>query len=385
MENHQQRLESLEQTLQRHIKSSQEAQTAKSSSPNSQSHSAPGETRTIVSQTSSASRSQSEQQGKGSEKGQGSESSTKKNQRQHEEIDRTSDLKRLGEQLDAIDKRIAPLEERLNVVEKDFVALSQSPTCPESIAKDPTSEEEGQYEILKRTNFQHQEDLAGLRSNEDSQLLMQLFSERDKCEDACYTVQRACVHMWSYLLCRSRKDERLISDFWKREDWLEYPTMLELERNSLMPKGKYFPRFVYEIGEIFNRKVVTKYSGRQATHRSTGYHLVVDVTKPEKSLWLIYRYQEVSGDGQSLKQSITYKHDSFWHPFASVCEFDIAMVFERFEDWKGTDTPVGSFMTSKKLVRQTAALVRPTFIEPVLQEVKDEIRRSWETSARPRR
>ncbi|KAI1197347.1 hypothetical protein F5X97DRAFT_181390 [Nemania serpens] len=385
MENHQQRLESLEQTLQRHIKSSQEAQSAKPSSHQGQPHSASGETRTVVCQTSSESRSQSEQPGKGSEKSQGSESSTKKNQRQHDEINLTSDLKRLSEQLDAIDKRIAPLEERMNVVEQDFVALSQSPTCSESIAKDTTSEEEGQYEILRRTNFQRQEDLAGLRSNEDSQLLMQLFSERDKCEDACYTVQRACVHMWSYLLCRSRKDERLISDFWKREDWLEYPTILELERNSLMPKGKYFPRFVYEIGEIFNRKVVTKYSGRQATHRSTGYHLVVDVTKPEKSLWLIYRYQEVSGDGQSLKQSITYKQDSFWHPFASVCEFDIAMVFERFEDWKGTDTPVGSFTTSKKLVRQTAALIRPTFIEPVLQEVKDDIRRSWEISARPRR
>ncbi|KAI0118684.1 hypothetical protein GGR51DRAFT_129241 [Nemania sp. FL0031] len=180
----------------------------------------------------------------------------------------------------------------MNLVEKEFEKLSQSTTTPESMAKDPTSEEEGQYEILRHTNFQLQEDLSGLRSNEDSQLLMQLYSEKDKCDDACYTVQRACVHMWSYLLCRSRKDEKLISDFWKREDWLNYPTILELERNPLMPKGKYFPRYVYEIGEIFNRKVVTKYSGRQATHRSTGYHLVVDVTKPEKSLWLIYRYQE---------------------------------------------------------------------------------------------
>jgi hypothetical protein len=104
--------------------------------------------------------------------------------------------------------------------------------------------------------------------------------------------------------------------------------------------------------------------------------------KPEKSLWLIYRYEEVGGDGQSLKQSITYKQDNFWHPFASVCEFDIAMVFERFEDWQGTDTPVGSFTASKKLVRQTAALIRPTFIEPVLQEVKDEIRRSWEAGSK---
>ncbi|KAI1110721.1 hypothetical protein F5Y14DRAFT_340002 [Nemania sp. NC0429] len=385
MENHQQRLESLEQSLQRHIKSSQEAHTAKPSSPHSQPHSASAETRTVVCQASSESRSQSEQPGRGSEKGQGSELSNKKNPKQLDEINRVLDPKRLSEQLEAIDKRIAPLEERMNVVEQNFAVLSQSPTCPESISKDSISEEEGQYEILTRTNFQDQEDLAGLKSNEDAQLLMQLFSERDKCEDSCYTVQRACVHMWSYLLCRGREDTAIISDFWKREEWLKYPTILELERTRLMPKGKYFPRFVYEIGEIFNRKAVTRHNGRQTTHRSTGYHLVVDVTKPEKSIWLVYRYREVCPDNQSLNQSITYKHDNFWHPFASVGEFDIAMVFERFEDWKGADTPVGSFTTSKKLVRQTAALIMPTFIEPVLQEVKDEIRRSWETNARPRR
>ncbi len=382
MQNHQQRLESLEQTLQHHIKASEEAQAAKLSSPQNQPHLASGERQTPLRQVASENHNQTDQHGGASEKAQNSDPSSKKIQRQHEETNYTPELKRLGDHLDAIDKRIAPLEQRMNLVEKECEKLSQSVTTPESIAKDTASEEEGQYEILSQTNFQRQEDLAGLRINEDSQLLMQLFSEKDKCEDACYTVQRACVHMWSYLLCRSRKDERLISDFWKREEWLNYPTIIELQRNSSMPKGKYFPRYVYEIGEIFNRKVVTKYNGRQATHRSTGYHLVVDVMKPEKSLWLIYRYEEVSGDGQNLKQSITYKQDNFWHPFASVCEYDIAMIFERFEDWKGTDTPVGSFIVSKKLVRQTAALIRPTFIEPVLQEVKDEIRRSWEASAK---
>ncbi|GAW19222.1 hypothetical protein ANO14919_087070 [Xylariales sp. No.14919] len=382
MQNHQQRLESLEQTLQQHIKVSQEAQATKPTIPHSQPRSASGDTQTPMHPVASETHNPPDQQGKPSEKTQNPESPSRKNQRQHEETNHIPELKRLSEHLDTIDKRLVPLEQRINLVEKECEKLSHSATTPESIAKDPASEEEGQYEILSQTNFQRQEDLAGLRINEDSQLLMQLFSEKDKCEDACYTVQRACVHMWSYLLCRSRKDERLISDFWKREEWLNYPTIIELERNTAMPKGKYFPRYVYEIGEIFNRKVVTKYNGRQATHRSTGYHLVVDVTKPEKSLWLIYRYEEVSGDGHSLKQSITYKQDNFWHPFASVCEFDIAMIFERFEDWKGTDTPVGSFVVSKKLVRQTAALIRPTFIEPVLQEVKDEIRRSWEASAK---
>jgi hypothetical protein len=381
MQNHQQRLESLKQTLEQHIESSREAQATKPISPQSRPLSVSGETQLPGSQMGSDGLTNPIQTGEMSQSTQTSEHHSKRTRREDEETNTIPELRRLGEHMEAIDKRIRPLEERLNLVEKDFEKLSQSATTPESVTKDPMLEEEGQFEILRQTNFQRQDDLTGLRNNEDSQLLMQLFSEKDKCEDACYTVQRACVHMWSYLLCRSRKDARLISDFWKRDDWLNYPTFLELERNPSMPKGKYFPRYVYEVGEIFNRKVVTKYNGRQATHRSTGYHLVVDVTKPEKSLWLIYRYEEVGSDGQSLKQSITYKQDSFWHPFASVCEFDIAMIFERFDDWKGTDTPVGSFAASKKLVRQTAALIRPTFIEPVLQEVKDVIRQSWKASS----
>jgi len=381
VQHHQRRLESLEQTLQDHIRSSREVQVAKPISPQSRPLSASGDKHILGALVDSQNSTQLDQPPEASRSVRIPEPPAKKIRREEEKTDPDPTLKRLGEHLDAIDKRIAPLEGRVKSMEKEFEKITQAAATPESMAKDQ-SPEEGQFEILKQTNFQCEEDLAALRSNEDSPLLMQLYSEKDKCEDACYTVQRACVHMWSYLLCRSRKDARLISDFWKRDDWLNYPTILELERNPSMPKGRYFPRYVYEVGEIFNRKVVTKYSGRQATHRSTGYHLVVDVTKPEKSLWLVYRYEEVSGDGKSLKQSITYKQDTFWHPFASVGEYDIAMIFERFEDWKGSDTPVGSFAASKKLVRQTGCLIRPTFIEPVLDEVKAEIRQSWEASSK---
>lgn len=376
IQNHHQHLESLEQTLQQHIKASREAQAARPSSPRSQASSAHGETRTLVRRVGSENNNP---QGRGGVPIKGQDVVLHGH---HGIVDRSSELEQMEERLTAIDGRIAPLEQRMYSIEKGFEKFPQPATTPESMTKDSTSEDEGQYEILRRTDFQREKDLAGLRSNEDSQFLMQLFSDTDKCDDACYTVQRACVHMWSYLLCRSRGDERIISDFWKRKEWLNYPSILELERNASMPKDKYFPRFVYEIGEVFNRRVVTKYNGRQATHRSTGYHLVVDVTKPEKSIWLVYRYQEESNDGQSLKQSITYKQDQFWHPFANVCEYDIAMVFERFEDWKGTDTPVGSYNNSKKLVRQTAALIRPIFVEADLEELKDEIRRNWEVSGR---
>ncbi|KAI1823531.1 hypothetical protein F4861DRAFT_509739 [Xylaria intraflava] len=378
MQNHQQRLESLEQALQRHIKASEEALAVKPCSPYSRPHSASDQTQTPERQGCPECQSQSIQPSEMSERAQiAGQQPIKKIQREREEADYTSELRRLGEQLEDVESRIGPLEEQIRLIEKDKVAIATESTAANSSASD----EDGHYERLRRTDFQRPEDLAALRAGEDTQLLMQLFSENDKCEDACYTVQRACVHMWSYLICRNRNDEKLISDFWNRDEWKNWPAIIELEQSATMPEDKYFPRYFYEIGEIFNRKAVTKYNGRQTTHRSTGYHLAVDVTKPEKSLWLIYRYVEDHSDRLKLKRGITYKQDNFWHPFANVCEFDIAMIYERFEDWKGSDTPVGSFATSKKLVRQTGALIKPTFIEPNLQELKDEIRRNWGISA----
>ncbi|KAI0393962.1 hypothetical protein F5Y17DRAFT_280382 [Xylariaceae sp. FL0594] len=356
VQSHQQRLDSLEQTLKTHMNSSRESHAAKPISPQSRPLSASGVEPILETLMNSQGGNQPNRLREADRTDGISEPPFKKVRREEGEADLGADIKRLGKHMDAIDKRFAPLEERLSSIEKDLEKITQAAVTPESADEDQILEK-GQFEILKQTDFQSAEDLAALRSNEDSTLLMQLYSAQDKCEDTCYTVQRA-------------------------DDWFGYPTMLELERNAFMPEGKYLPRYVYEVGEIFNRKASSKQDGRQSTHRSTGYHLVVDVTKPEKSLWLVYRYEEESDDRKSLKQSITYKHDSFWHPFASVGEYDIAMVFERFEDWKGSDTPVGSYATSRKLVRQTRCLIRPTFIEPVLNELKAEIRQGWEASSK---
>ncbi|KAI1810751.1 hypothetical protein GGS20DRAFT_155087 [Poronia punctata] len=246
-----------------------------------------------------------------------------------------------------------------------------------SVATTLEAPTESRIEILRRADFQNPEDLASLQELEEELLHEPLYSESDECENACYTVQRGGVDMWSWLRCYRRKAPKLMSRFWQREEWLNYPAIIELKPRGHGPTGKTLPRYVYEIGEVFSRKVVPEDRGGQMTQRSTGYHLVVDVTRAEKSLWLVYRYEELDDDDKSLKQTITYVRDTFWHPFASVGEFDIAMIFERFEDWKGSDTPVGAFTKSKILVRDTGCVVQPRFIEPVLAKLKVEIQRGW--------
>ncbi|KAI1313549.1 hypothetical protein F5Y03DRAFT_101455 [Xylaria venustula] len=152
MQNHQQRLESLEQTLQHHIKASQEAQAAKPSSPQSQSHSVTGERETPLRQIAPENHKHTDQQGNASEESQKPELNGKKIQRPTEETNSTLELKRLEECLDAIDKRMIPLEQRLipleqrmDSVEKECEKLSQSATTPEGVAKEAILEEEGQF------------------------------------------------------------------------------------------------------------------------------------------------------------------------------------------------------------------------------------------------
>ncbi|CAJ2509843.1 Uu.00g057430.m01.CDS01 [Anthostomella pinea] len=271
------------------------------------------------------------------------------------------------------------LSERITSIEMQLENVRLSVATLECEAQNKNSEEEGQLEFLKRTDFRREGDLLALKPYEDTPLLVVLFSEKDKCEDDSLTVSRACLHKWSYLLCRSREDPKLISDFWKQDHWKQFPVVIELERKADVAKddNRYYPRYVIELGEIYNLKPKTNYFGGQITHQSTGFHLVMDVTRPEKSLWMVYRYEDQASNGRNLKQSIKYRQDRFWHPFSSVGEFDIAQVYERIEDWMGFNTPVGRYAASRKLVKQTAGLVKPMFVEPIIDEVREEIARGW--------
>ncbi|GAP90061.2 putative chromosome segregation ATPase-like protein [Rosellinia necatrix] len=125
MQNHQQRLESLEQNWQQRMKASQEAQVARPHSPYDRSHSASGEARTLVRRVGLESRVQAEELGKAPEKAQGSEAQSQRPDARREGTLHAPDLRRLGEQLAAIDKRIVPLEQRMGSIETGFEKLSQ--------------------------------------------------------------------------------------------------------------------------------------------------------------------------------------------------------------------------------------------------------------------
>ncbi|KAI0016683.1 hypothetical protein F4780DRAFT_667609 [Xylariomycetidae sp. FL0641] len=275
-------------------------------------------------------------------------------------------LRRLETNVATTSQRITPLEASVAALKKDVKQLSGGQ----------------QMDLLRAMDWRSTTDLERLKGLEDTYLHVQLFSEKDKCGGAAYTVSRATVNKWFYLIPRSR-DKAWIPAPMNKPIWETYPFVVQLRPSGSRAGIGYYPQYVFEIGELFNRRVLPKEHGRQETHRSTGFHLVMDITKPEKPLWIVYRYTELAPDGESLKKTITYEHDAFWHPFGDVGRFDIAQVFEKVEDWNGVDTHVGAFATSKDLVARTAMRIKPEVYEPDVDKLKAAVEKGWSGPGKP--
>ncbi|KAK6077809.1 hypothetical protein SCUP234_06567 [Seiridium cupressi] len=190
---------------------------------------------------------------------------------------------------------------------------------------------------------------------------------------------------YQHLLTASdRKQPAKTTKYWATEEWAGYPRILELK-----PQGRddintpVLPRFVWALGEIYVVRRDPKTN--QWAERSSGYHLVVDMTSASKSMWMVYRYAQVDGN-LKIQLDVKKDFDPLWYPFAQTTgsAFDAAQVYAKIWDWNGPQTPVGQLARSLKLVKDTKRnyTSKLTFVEPNLEEVKEAIEKGW--SGHPR-
>lgn len=258
-----------------------------------------------------------------------------------------------------------------------------APETPESSQDDEHNTQILLLPLLHKMDFRKPADLKALKRIEDWEVSLALFSASEKYENEAiaYSVKGRAPFA-DYLVPGDPKNPNKVSSFWLKDQWKDWPTILELNgyRSESITKPP-FPKYVWEVGEIYNRRKVHRTN--QWTEQSTGYHLVVDVTSPSKALWVVYRYVE-HGDGDKLDRDVTREKTTPWHPFAVAQSdpADAAQVFMEVKAWKGTDTPVGSFRSSAELVKKTRRTLqaKPTFLEPVLEEVKQAIAKGWATA-----
>ncbi|RYP64261.1 hypothetical protein DL769_006741 [Monosporascus sp. CRB-8-3] len=206
--------------------------------------------------------------------------------------------------------------------------------------------------------------------------ILDLFCSTDKDDGwTMYTVQR--FSNFNKLLCRQRGDETQIFEHSQQSVWSEVPAVLELDGRKPASPVLAFPRYVLDLGEVFVWKRCAETGQKQ--QRSSGFHLVMDVTRAAKPLWLVYRYHERSpGLEHHLDVNTAYKRDPVWHPFAAAAgiEFDSALVFTSAARWKG-DMKYDGFAAVVDLVKRTGTVRKPTFVEPVLEVMKQEIAKGW--------
>lgn len=257
----------------------------------------------------------------------------------------------------------------------------EMPTLPRSPQLEPQPQHEPLtlLDLLHKMDFRNPEDLKALKELELYNIGLPMFNKNEKSrnEPVAYSVT-ANGAFDDYLVPASSTDHSKISEFWMTEKWSDYPSILELKNHSKVATGQPpFPRYVWEIGEIINRRMWTN---NLWTAISTGFHLVLDVTSPCKAVWMVFRYAEGGDNGEMIVKGVKCE-SLFWQPFAPVTQqaVDAAQVFRTVNDWKDVKTPLGSFRKSAQLVKRTGRNMTPgpTFVEPDLEEVKMEIERGW--------
>ncbi|RYP34771.1 hypothetical protein DL767_004108 [Monosporascus sp. MG133] len=229
---------------------------------------------------------------------------------------------------------------------------------------------------LGHVDLRNPSDLKVFKSLLGKSFILDLFRSTDK-DDGCtvYTVQR--FSDFNKLLCRQRGEETRIFEHSQQSVWSDVPAVFELDGRKPASPVLAFPRYVLDLGEVFVWKRCAETGQKQ--QRSSGFHLVMDVTRPTKPLWLVYRYHERHpGLEHHLDLNTAYKRDPVWHPFAAAAgiEFDSALIFTSAAHLKG-DMKYDGFAAVVDLVKRTGRVRKPTFVEPVLEEVKQEIAKGW--------
>ncbi|RYP53503.1 hypothetical protein DL768_001540 [Monosporascus sp. mg162] len=156
-------------------------------------------------------------------------------------------------------------------------------------------------------------------------------------------------------------------------------TVLELEirEPSHIQTLVALPKYVTFLGKLFGAFSGSK-GGRPPYETSANnLCLVMDVTKPSKSVWLVYRYEFREG-GNILEYE--FHQDKTMFPTMEK-EFDLALVCEDIRDWEG---PNGScklpHFNNEKVedaMRRTACRVKPVFTRPNLDDLLVAIEEGW--------
>lgn len=170
---------------------------------------------------------------------------------------------------------------------------------------------------------------------------------------------------------RSSDPFKPVSLLWYGEEIME----LEVRKHPSSEISNILPKYVLHLGDLF--VVHPRINGENGEHDApyessmNNLSIVMDVCKPSKSLWLVYK---------------NHIHDDGFYPdreaFPKIrVDFDLALILEDIHDWdepkRWSNLPYLDSLKVVESMRRTACRAEPVFIRPVLDDVLQTIEDGW--------
>lgn len=149
----------------------------------------------------------------------------------------------------------------------------------------------------------------------------------------------------------------------------QYIMELEVDRAVAVEFADIVPRYVLCVGRL---SVEVLGVGDRPSYETSAnnLYLVMDVTKPAKALWLVYKYEYRNKKGKVSSNRLYTDRAVFPHIEE---DFDLALVMDDISKWNEND--YGKRI--EDTMRSTACCARPVFTRPKLSDLLRAIEEGW--------
>ena len=149
----------------------------------------------------------------------------------------------------------------------------------------------------------------------------------------------------------------------------QYIMELEVDRAVAAELTDIVPKYVLCVGRL---SVEVLGVGNRPSYETSAnnLYLVMDVTKPAKALWLVYKYEHRNKKGKLSWNGLYTDRAVFPHMNE---DFDLALVMDDISKWKGNDHD----KRIEDTMRSTACCARPVFTRPKLSDLLRAIEEGW--------
>lgn len=138
----------------------------------------------------------------------------------------------------------------------------------------------------------------------------------------------------------------------------------------------HHPQYLVPLGEVY---LVHRSLNKAQGVESTNFFVLMDVTSPHKSLWMVYRYKKLferkEGNCWERMRANRYRETSFGN---TRRDFDTVRLLDNIRNWESPDEDMVKMdRFAEALPQGKNHVLQPVFVTPVLTAVREAIEKGW--------